>query len=369
MSTILKSAIKAEKPDREQDNSCPVCGEGRYIQYKFSHEHTAWIKGGWWIAQPKYTVMQVDMWMTYNGPWTDISKKHFTYLGDYVFVDTLDDQWQHKLHHLMKYNSHVHALHMDINANLFKFNNNHEKVKEGPYKNLRINWMEGVTNDRGVSELLNRFFTAYGAPPNKCATFSLGTGKWFKGDWGWFVPEFRRFFYHCMEIDEDQIETVSNTTLCIDVLTRHYKDDPDHISKKARDTFWIDYETKYAMQKLFKKPARSIHRKFTEEHKKMYRAKKKSERLLLSHLTHGERITLKNTGVIKIPSKINPRNWYEVQNWHKGTIEVHNKKEIVERLCYQLNDNLPIGDEILAKYIACKFDEKEMLKVAVVCAV
>jgi len=141
------------------------------------------------------------------------------------------------------------------------------------------------------------------------------------------------------------------------------------IAAEGNATFrFSDYDLvdnlKNALMQIFTKVPKDLVK--TDEDKKLVLAKEKSEKLLKSWLSPKEYQGLLNKGELEIPSIIDKDTIFIIKRDPNEMVQVRKNGENQHRLCAVAEDlEMPVGDQLLSKFLLLKTDEKKFKEIAI----
>lgn len=126
------------------------------------------------------------------------------------------------------------------------------------------------------------------------------------------------------------------------------------------------YELKNALMDIFKGPNEKLWKDLTEDEKKMFKAKKTSEKLLKRWLSTNEWKALKEKGEIEIPAIDEKNCIYIVRKDPNARVIVKKDGRRDHELCVVSKDlELPVGDQLLSKILLVKHNQKKFKELGV----
>lgn len=126
------------------------------------------------------------------------------------------------------------------------------------------------------------------------------------------------------------------------------------------------YELKNALMQIFKGPDEKLWKELTEDEKKMFKAKKTSEKLLKKWLSPNEWKALKEKGEIEIPAIDEKNCIYIVRKDPNARVIVKKDGKRDHELCVVSKDlELPVGDQLLSKILLVKHNQKKFRELGV----
>ena len=121
---------------------------------------------------------------------------------------------------------------------------------------------------------------------------------------------------------------------------------------------------KSALMEIFKKVPIEIIKEMNSYERKLVKAKEKSEKLLKDVLSPKEYYGLVHKGEIEIPGK-EEDIIFIIKKDPNEMIEVKKDGKKSHKLCIVATDqDMPVGDKLLAKILMVKTDEKQLRKIA-----
>jgi len=131
-------------------------------------------------------------------------------------------------------------------------------------------------------------------------------------------------------------------------------------------TFSLGGKVRNALMKIFEEPSKEIKKEMTKKDKILFRAKKKSEKLLKSILSSNEYNSLKLHGEIEIPSVMEDEVIFIVKKDPNAMVDVKKNGKYSHKICAVAEDlEMPVGDQLLSKILLLKTDEKKFREVAI----
>ena len=126
------------------------------------------------------------------------------------------------------------------------------------------------------------------------------------------------------------------------------------------------FNLKNALMQIFKGPDEKLWKELTEDEKKMFKAKKTSEKLLKQWLSTNEWKALKEKGEIEIPAIDEKNCIYIVRKDPNARVIVQKDGKRDHELCVVSKDlELPIGDQLLSKILLVKHNQKKFRELGV----
>ena len=126
------------------------------------------------------------------------------------------------------------------------------------------------------------------------------------------------------------------------------------------------YELKNALMQIFKGPDEKLWKDLTPDEKKMFKAKKTSEKLLKTWLSTNEWKSLKEKGEIEIPAIDESNCIYIVRKDPNARVIVQKDGKKSHELCVVSKDlELPVGDQLLSKILLVKHNQKKFKELGV----
>jgi len=125
-------------------------------------------------------------------------------------------------------------------------------------------------------------------------------------------------------------------------------------------------KVKQALMRIFEEPSKEIKKEMTKKDKVLFRAKKKSEKLLRQMLSKNEYDSLKLHGEIQIPSQMEKKVIFIVKKDPNAMVDVKKNGKYSHKICAVAEDlEMPVGDQLLSKILLLKTDEKKFREVAI----
>jgi len=125
-------------------------------------------------------------------------------------------------------------------------------------------------------------------------------------------------------------------------------------------------KVRHALMQIFEEPTNEIKKEMTKKDKILFRAKRKSEKLLRQMLSAKEYNSLKLHGEIQIPSTMEDEVIFIVKKDPNAMVDVKKNGKYSHKICAVSKDmEMPVGDQLLSKVLLLKTDEKSFREVAI----
>lgn len=117
---------------------------------------------------------------------------------------------------------------------------------------------------------------------------------------------------------------------------------------------------------IFEEPSKEVKKEMTKKDRILFKAKRKSEKLLKSMLSKKEYNSLKLHGELEIPSKMDNEVIFIVKKDPNHMVDVKKNGKYSHKLCAVSEDlEMPVGDQLLSKLLLLKTDEKKFKEIAI----
>lgn len=125
-------------------------------------------------------------------------------------------------------------------------------------------------------------------------------------------------------------------------------------------------KVRHALMQIFEEPSKEIKKEMTKKDKILFRAKRKSEKLLRNMLSKKEYDSLKLHGELEIPSSMEDEVIFIVKKDPNAMVDVKKNGKYSHKICAVSQDlEMPVGDQLLSKVLLLKTDEKSFREVAI----
>jgi len=349
----------------EDDETCPICHQKAIVSITWSFYY--------YDKHMDNVVKQhrsSKAWIVYKRDLNNIMNEEMINIFDVKTTDDLTPEEFHHHHIQMQHNGWYRSMVQMVNEKVYAFIYNREQYFIMPFGSreacpqpwiIEVNWAYGVTNSREIETSYNNAIRGMHNPGSKQAIPCLPNHEFNSAEFTNFVFRWRKNF------KTQNIGVIRNMQVIMD----RTEADPDELvleykkGKTVKGT--IDrINIRIALEEPLKKVSRGLRNKMTPIEYKLFKAKKKSDKLLKAWLSPKEYRSLKTMDELVIPDIHNPHITYTVDRNPADLIEIRKDGNLQEYWCIQGDDGkLPASDRLLMKIMNFKGRQEEMEKIAV----